>query len=82
MSLCDSLADHVTTAEFDSTGDYLAVGDKAGRIWIYESADIDDEVSKIIFCLLIRDLACNREVASWRYSRAQFAAHQKPRLLI
>lgn len=36
-------SDHVTTAEFDNTGDYLAVGDKAGRIWIYESADIDDE---------------------------------------
>lgn len=29
--------DVVTAVEFDSTGDFLAVGDKAGRIWIYEA---------------------------------------------
>jgi serine/threonine-protein phosphatase 2A regulatory subunit B len=31
--------DLVTAVEFDDTGDYLAVGDKAGRICIFESQD-------------------------------------------
>ena len=28
--------DTITAVEFDSTGDSLAVGDKAGRIWLFE----------------------------------------------
>lgn len=31
------LGDMVTAVEFDQTGDYLAVGDKAGRIWLFEA---------------------------------------------
>ena len=26
----------VTAVEFDNSGDFLAVGDKAGRIWMFE----------------------------------------------
>jgi hypothetical protein len=32
----DATGDMVTAVEFDQTGDYLAVGDKAGRIWLFE----------------------------------------------
>ena len=34
---CTAIAgDMVTAVEFDHTGDFLAVGDKAGRIWLFE----------------------------------------------
>jgi len=34
-----SEADVLSTVEFDTTGDYLATGDKGGRIVVFERAD-------------------------------------------
>lgn len=33
---CLSLADIISTVEFDHTGDYLATGDKGGRVVLFE----------------------------------------------
>ena len=37
MNLLSSTDELVSAVSFDSTGDYLAVGDKAGRICIFEA---------------------------------------------
>ena len=39
----------VTAVEFDQTGDCLAVGDKAGRIWLFEANLYKVEASSNFF---------------------------------
>jgi serine/threonine-protein phosphatase 2A regulatory subunit B len=36
MPLTTYLADIISTVEFDHTGDYLATGDKGGRVVLFE----------------------------------------------
>jgi serine/threonine-protein phosphatase 2A regulatory subunit B len=36
MALSDLAADIISTVEFDHTGDYLATGDKGGRVVLFE----------------------------------------------
>lgn len=35
-SVCVRLADIISTVEFDSTGNYLATGDRGGRVVLFE----------------------------------------------
>lgn len=34
--MCSLLADIISTVEFDHTGNYLATGDKGGRVVLFE----------------------------------------------
>jgi hypothetical protein len=36
MLTCGCIADIISTVEFDHTGDYLATGDKGGRVVLFE----------------------------------------------
>ena len=39
MCVCVCAADIISTVEFDHTGDYLATGDKGGRVVIFERSN-------------------------------------------
>lgn len=41
-------ADLLTTIEFDETGDYLATGDRGGRVVIFEKGDDIKQVGDVV----------------------------------
>lgn len=46
-------ADIISTVEFDHTGDYLATGDKGGRVVLFErNEQVSISFSLSIYCLL------------------------------
>jgi hypothetical protein len=47
--LTSSLADIISTVEFDHTGNYLATGDKGGRVVLFER---NETVSRLLAPLL------------------------------
>jgi serine/threonine-protein phosphatase 2A regulatory subunit B len=53
ISLTVVIADIISTVEFDSTGNYLATGDKGGRVVLFERNEM---VRKI--CLLAPPVSC------------------------
>lgn len=50
-------ADIISTVEFDSTGNYLATGDKGGRVVLFERNEM---VSRDMFALISYPATCHR----------------------
>lgn len=50
MLTCYSSADIISTVEFDQTGNYLATGDKGGRVVLFER---NESVSFVEYCTCI-----------------------------
>ncbi|MES1912318.1 MAG: hypothetical protein MHM6MM_004614 [Cercozoa sp. M6MM] len=67
--------DLVTAVQFDHNGDYLAVGDKGGRIWIYESMDCDASSCQLADESAEERLAERRRGIEFRFY-GQFQSHE------
>lgn len=48
---CFDLADIISTVEFDHTGNYLATGDKGGRVVLFERNEAVSDVQNSIHIL-------------------------------
>ena len=42
-------ADIISTVEFDHTGDYLATGDKGGRVVLFERNEVSSQILSFLF---------------------------------
>jgi hypothetical protein len=59
-------ADVISTVEFDSTGNYLATGDKGGRVVLFER---NDQVpSSVVFSIVPSNPLCRRKAASTSFT--------------
>jgi hypothetical protein len=45
------LADVLSALDFDETGDYLATGDRGGRVVVFENAASTNTVGSVVTCL-------------------------------
>ena len=77
------IADIISTVEFDSTGNYLATGDKGGRVVLFERNEM---VCKILLaypiCVLSGDqssrgASCTLQLLTLPYLCASFSSRKK-----
>lgn len=56
--------DIISAIEFDKTGDYLATGDRGGRVVLFERTDNRDVSVYLRACMCFFSIQCNFTVIS------------------